>query len=725
MSNQLTWGPWESYNATTPYIHWWKQVSRPYGQSKSQYEPSGRLELISKTPVYEYSSDNDALGTPLVVVPEAPIPNFARNPGFENVLGDWLPDEVDLPEVALDTVIVGVIDTGIPLGHSRWRHPDGSSRVLASWQQAAPWSEEMQSTPPFGRAFLKGEIEERLNDHSGGKLDGLLDEEAFNRETGVVDIINPIGSREAAQRHSHGAHVLDAAAGIDPGGDDEFRDRVAIITVNLPGSAVFGESGTYLDGLMMYATGWISQMADAIWRKARRKQDPDWSPESAPQEKTGFPTVINISFGKQAGSKTSLDPFGATLQWYLDHRKDNNRRVTDIVMPVGNDNLARCFALTTIENNGADQLTLRVQPEDQSASFVEVWTELCAIPEDTGSVSQSAMQLCVSPPGGEVDDFSMPGEPGQVRYLKRNHEFGAEEPSAAIYYDAVSGVTENTCRERHLLCIAPSLRQGGRGEEAPSGAWKLLLKNRTARGLKTFSSVQTDQAILSGRTTARRAYFDDEYYQRVDGSGRPIGSYEANSPLGTWPKNTDLEAVLLGAKVRRHGTMNSTVASRTITCVAGHRASDGTPALYSSTGRGRWDGADDGGGDEYLVKNDKLRRGPTASLPTDDGPAHFGTLAAGAANGSVVAMQGTSFASAQAARIIAQTLLVKPDTADSGNKRLYFIAKSDENNPVSASPGPSDIDVRGGGRARSRSDAKVARTDRIGELPRGEIPSVS
>ena len=715
MSKQLTWGPWRPYSGSTPYLHWWGKASRPFGRSHAAGAKKGRIVLYPSMDVPRKSPEEK----PYTVVPESPIPEFARNYNFVKGFQDWMPDPEDLPEVDLETVIVGVIDTGIPLGHNRWRRPDGSTRVLAAWQQIAERDPKAPYKTPFGREFLKPEIDALLEEHSIGGLTGALDEDAFNRATGVVDFANPVGSREAARRYSHGAHVLDAAAGADPSGKDEFRDKVAILAVNLPGSAVFGESGAYLDGLIMYAAGWICQLADAIWLKNRRAKDPDWTFETDPDERIGFPTVLNISFGKQAGSKTSMDPFGKALQWYMDHRKSRRRRVLDVVMPVGNDNLSRCYAVTRTAAGREDTISLRVSPEDQSASFVEVWSELCtefcAQDCDSAGCRNAILHLRVTPPGGKADNGKVTAKTGQVRYLKRNHTDETEEPAAAIYYDAVPGDTSNTCRIRHVLCIAPTLRQGGPGVEAPAGEWVLALENLTDRKVKAFWSVQTDQAILPGRTTARRAYFDDPKYERFDETGRVVGSYETGRKKKDRPKNLDLKAVHRGAKVRRHGTMNSTVASRNITCVAGYQASDGSPAPYSSTGRGRWDGYDDGAGPEIPERDSNLRRGPTASLPTDDGPAHFGTLAAGAANGSVVAMQGTSFASAQASRIVAQTLLKYPETAQTGNKRLFDIARADENDPTAPSPDMIDIDVGGGGRAKSRSTPRVSRTDRVSD----------
>lgn len=227
-----------------------------------------------------------------------------------------------------------MIDTGVPLSHDRWRRSDGSTRILAAWQQMA---RDGDASTPFGRVFLKCELDALLEENIGGDLAGDLDEDAFNRATGVVDFAHPIGSREAAGRYSHGAHVLDAAAGVEPSGESEFREKTMIIAVNLPGSAVFGESGAYLDGLMLHAVRWVCEMADAIWLKTKRKTEPHWTFEDNRHQRSGFPIAINLSFGKQARPKTALDSFGEALKVLLDSREAERKRRTDIVMPAGND----------------------------------------------------------------------------------------------------------------------------------------------------------------------------------------------------------------------------------------------------------------------------------------------------------------------------------------------------------------------------------------------------
>ncbi|MEM9148090.1 MAG: S8 family serine peptidase, partial [Pseudomonadota bacterium] len=414
---------WTPFDDPSPYVDWWRRsVTDPSPKSPLEgglvtQRAATRLSAPSKASSEE-DEDQTAARLPCLDN-DVPIARDSRNKGFEAFLtggGDWRPDPGNLPTIPDDTIIVGVIDTGIALGHNRFREMDGSSRILAAWQQTAIWDSPLgreQPFLPFGREIYQAEIDELLRTHSGGTLGGWLDEDSFNRTTGVLDMARPLGHREVAGRYAHGTHVLDAAAGADPDDPEEadFRRRVKIIAVNLPGSITFGESGTFLDCFMIYAIQRISDVADAIWDKNH--------PDAPPEARRGYPVVINLSFGKQAGSKTTLDVFPAALKAFHQRRRDENRMPVQFVMPVGNDNLARCNAFLTPRREGEvdhiEALNWRVQPEDQSANYVEIWSECFSHPSAfSKGEAPVPLELAVVPPGQTEPSFAA-GRNGQVR----------------------------------------------------------------------------------------------------------------------------------------------------------------------------------------------------------------------------------------------------------------------------------------------------------------------
>lgn len=703
------WTDWQPYTGASPYVHWWEKTGR-----RALAKPKSRRERDFDLVAQFSSVTLDALASPLIqellrnntepsaeeyarssadrgLEPDATyVPQFALNAGFQESLmtrqGNWIPDSDALPDIDNDTIIVGVIDTGIALGHNRFRMPDGSSRILAAWQQNDVWNKEGQAYLPFGRELYKHQIDTLLDEHSGGSKTGPLDEDALNRATGVLDMQRPLGHREVAGRFAHGTHVLDLAAGHDPSdADADFLRRVKIIAINLPGSITFGESGTFLDNFMTYAVQRVADLADAIWMKN--------NPGSTGP---GYPVVMNISFGKQAGAKSTLDHFPRALRDFHDTRASKGLSPVDFVMPAGNDNLDRCNALLKFGTDSAQVLPWRILPEDQSSNYVEIWSEpfTNAQAYADGKVPVPLL-VSLTPPGKQEQDPRQ-AKPGHVTDLG---------DYAAVYCDLIRDAdTPDVCKFRYVLCIAPTLRQDRRQDTAPAGAWTIKLATPNGE-IRAVMSVQTDQAILPGRAIGLRSYFDDPVYVTHDEAGRLVESYAYPAADGKWPKNTDWDPEN-PSLVRRHGTMNASAAHDYVTCVGGYRVTDGKPMAYSATGRGRKSGGDDGIGVKTDFADGGRRGAPTVLLPTDDGPAHFGVLAAGAANGSVVAMQGTSFAAPQAVRRIVDAHLSGTAAGRSGKWILNDLAKDFEDNDrlLRQTPEqphyPAEVDAENAGRGR-------------------------
>ena len=760
----LQWSKWRSLGTASPYLDWWDATKRePFATDNADETASGRLVLQAARstiePKQSVLADSPERFRPLD--DQVPIPDFAKNKDFEKHIeqtGDWLPAYDDLPGgtdadgnpiLADDTIIVGVIDTGIPLGHNRFRNRDGTTRILAAWQQLAAWSEPdglSQAYLPFGREVYQDDIDSMLaecstsdgsdsrNHGNRQNLTGSLDEDRFNVVTGVLDMKHALGHREAAGRYSHGAHVLDAAAGADPEQASEFARRVKIIAVNIPSSNIFGESGTFLDQFMIYAVQRITDLSDAIWHK----NHPEPLRNEDQNRRRGYKVVINISFGKQAGARaasfpwhwpyplqkprdgslvdtwgktaqnSAINPFPDALRRFRKYRENNNLAPVYFVMPVGNDNLLRCNAFLEPDPDETKQLNWRVLPEDQSSNYVEIW----ATPKPStigypNGLDAIPLEIAVLPPGSDEASFISCVGQKNVTYVRKLGDY------AAMYFQALPSGKGRSRTFRYVVCVAPTQLQTGEGATAPAGMWRIRVRNTGDETIQCVLSVQTDQKILPARSIYKRSYFDDIAYQVYDDDGLLVESY---SYPAEEPVNLDLAAK---TPVRRHGTMNASAAHNYVSRVGGYRVSDGKPAPYSATGRGRTSGEDDG---TQLGSIDWEGRSgaPTASFPTDDGPAHFGVLSAGASNGSVVAMRGTSFASAQATRRVVQSLLTDPDDDVSEEERLLEIARKaeDRNSEAPNREIPPELlgkigtENAGAGRIESPLSPRVSRTGR-------------
>ncbi|MEP3331371.1 hypothetical protein [Sedimentitalea sp.] len=691
-------GEWRPY--VTPglklsaYAHWWLEHNEP---AEMAGRGGGGMRLLASTAAIlgiEWDADkikNDNTMVPLSLrdpetrkftirkFPILPIGlQDSLNPDKQTTFGnpeDWLPDSERLPQAKGIEAIVGIIDIDIPLAHRCLRNREGGSRVLASWQMEHVF--EQKGYLPYGREIYRDQIDELLKKHSGGRLLGRSDEDAFNRELGLVDMKAPFGPRGLAGRFAHGSHVIDLAAGCNPETEPEFSEKVGIISVTLPGRWLFGDSGEFLELFMVVALQRIADLSDAFWRRNH--------PEAKPGAKSGYPTVVNLSFGRQAGAKSDqIDQLPKFLACLQKERRDEKKSQFQVVMPAGNDNQSRVNAEYHIAPGQQCVVGWRLQPGDQSDNYVEIWARNAkkTVPE---------LAIAIAAPSGEADPTI--GEPGtafDVRSGVRVYRLHGEDIAARG-------------RLSYLVCTCPTESQRRPYDVVPSGLWRIVLRNCGKTHCRVRLSIQTDQSVLPAGGLGRRSYFDDSTYVRFDECGRePDGSRFDGK---TWVVSDNRWGTT------RHGTLNASVAHKKVSTVGGYRLSDGAPAPYSSTGVGlRGKGS---------AEVEYPRRAPTASLPSEDGIAHPGLLAAGASDGVRVPVSGTSFASALATRRVAQGFLATLSSGDGSQKPktsssyLYPSATRDERKARFGPPYTvlenALIDRLGGGRIRHPKPGPVPR----------------
>jgi Subtilase family len=637
----LQWTQWQPLpsDAKPPYIDWWITCPPPEfraepGPGSSKQHGFSYLTLQPSVGI----TDNPAPGAAIITkldddfgsfkIGQGPLPAKAHNDKFNDYFlkSGWQVEPEKLPRVRLDTVIVGVIDSGIALGNTRFRNSDGSTRFLAAWQQDADYNG--QEYLPFGNELYQADIDDLITKHSIGGQDGYLAEDDFNREAGLIDMLDPLRSRELAGRTAHGTFVADLAAGDDP---DDADPRIKIIAVNLPNRATINNSGIFLDYFTIYAVKRIADLADQIW-------DENASAAQEKAEVRGFPIVINLSFGKNAGGKDGGDYFVDALRKLNKARKHAKRHPVYVVLPVGNHNLEQGNACFRLSAGKADEIGFRVLPDDQSSNYLEIWSDRLPNPKRKSAAGVDyPFEIAVRPPGmarlrtsaGSHKMFMSlcnPAAPGDIARLYCGVKMEPDGLSYRIWY---------------ILCSAPTIQHGEPGRASPAGVWSIAVRNRRRRGdaIRIFLSAQTDQSIHPQAATGLLPRLERPGYERYLPDGRSRDSYL----YPYHPQQPDQETSKV---LRRHGSINATAMSKDgVIAVAGHRLSDGRPAIYSATGAHA---------DNPPVSPG--RSDPTVSFVTDDGYAHFGILAAGAANGSVVAMRGTSFAAAQATRRLSMRL---------------------------------------------------------------------
>lgn len=676
-----------------PYVHWSTlgpgedDIGAPRRDDGCSANPSSLvLQGFRKDREIEkpWFQDFEGLQDPL------PLPVHASSSAAEAY--HELPEDSRLPELDRKPVIIGVIDIGMPLGHWRTRLETGRSRILAAWQMLGEFN-ETGSDVPFGRELLRDEIDHLLKSHSGGAQDGELDQEAFNRATDGVTMIHPGGQGDLEHQASHGAHVLDWAAGDDPFepkpvGDPKsgkaaltFRDDTRIIAVNAPSATTFGAGGTYLEQFLFHAIARIVMLSDAIWKK---------NFAHTPGELDGFKVVINLAFGRQAAAEQSFDRFRKALKTLTDQRKKDWERV-DFIMPVGNDNQAQSNAFLEPEPELSQSLDWHIPPQDQSSNFVEIWSDdlESGTPPVTANLCSPYGSAEMQPLREErnihfYSDLMLGGHILARVYAER---VLADEDGRR--HDSPASTLGETMRYRlsYIFCIAPTYRptpavyRGSLGTSDPptykpdgvAGQWKLSVHNASAKKRRARVLVQTDQQLTPNRTINQRSFFEHPEYRHYDSMGRVLDSYSFPPDETNGVVNQDIAT---DTPIRRHGTMLGMAAHGSAARIGGFRAADGRPAFYSATGRGRDSGADIDSNLNFESFDD-VKRAPTASFPTEDSPALFGILGAGSSDGSVAALRGTSFATPQATRTVVSDILIRAG-GKSAQKRLYELAQAIE-----------------------------------------------
>lgn len=616
--------PWPA-DDVSPYVHWWETI--------------GNSGTLSREDIIHWHDDPPAAGggemqhnlRPYFGKGKAhvPIPSAVANPDglFP---GKLVPDNIAelVPPVPREAVFTVVVDEAIALGHPRFRNADGKTRIIAAWQQGATFDETQKDYMPFGHELYARDINALLRKYSVcNDLGRPYDETVFNRAARLDEPGQPHGVRALSRRHGHGTAVLDLAAGFDAAClSSAVLDLRPIIAVTLPSRKTIGMAGTFLEFYAIYAINRIVALTDAIWRAQHGTQG-------------GFPIVVNLSYGQQAGPKDGKSPLETEIRRLKKKRPENAPLL--FTMPAGNDNLMRCHARRDMHKKDPDFCeSWRVQPEDHTSNFIEIWTK--PIPE---KLKIHPLKIRVRSPLNEA-----------ARQWRLAHgEFVEIAAGARIYCQRLERGDDKTreFRFRYVICVPPTAddaRLVQIGRKAVAGLWDIHVTTTRKLG-HVYMNVQVDQSAEPGGALSRRSYLDNKGYKKYlcDGRLRDTFRYPLHDPddatssnLERWPD----------CHVQRKGTINAIAVSSDVICVGSFRGSDGCPSSFSGTSY--W-------GPHAPAKGKNVL---DVAFPSDDSASHRGVLAAGTAAGSVARFRGTSFSTALATRYLVDRMCEMPAGTD-------------------------------------------------------------
>jgi hypothetical protein len=494
-----------------------------------------------------------------------------------------------VPPASLRGPVLGLIDGGLAVANSAFLGPQGRTRVKHFWRQDAyqngnwPGNEPRRREPldparagPTPRDMgygheLSGEAIDKAMDFY--TRHGQVDEDALYRHLQLWDLSKPV---------NHGTHVAGQACGagslLHP--HDDMASRCDIVAVKLDWSNVLDTSGGAMN---------VSVLDGLMYILARCAPDAQ--------------VVVNISWGTLAGPHDGSSILEAAMDQLIELHAGRLR----IAVPAGNAYQSRTHANDELHHR-PQHLHWRVQPDDRTQSFLEIW-----LPEGADGVS-----ICVTPPGGQG---ALPerdiGESG----LWRGDD---GQPLCGLIFPRRSALgRRGTCA---LLALAPTHSHDADQATAPFGVWQVTLTNAGNKPVVWDAYIERDDVALGVSTGARQSYLEDARY---DDSGN-IGAF-VDDPANPTP-------------IRRSGTFNSLSTGMRTVAAGGtrrHASPSGHFALYSP----RRPDPDAGRPQRPYVK-----KVPDTLHPSDNSPALWGLLGTGSLSGSVVRLAGTSSSSPQLAR---------------------------------------------------------------------------
>ena len=523
-------------------------------------------------------------------------------------------------------VVMGVMDDALPFVHERFRHANDEPRVEYVWKQGAP-----------GAVVTRADINAAIaaNTHAG-----LLDEDAVYRS--YEDPAAP-GHKALWRRGAHGAHIMDLACGRDP----SHETTPPIVGVQFPADAIRDTSGLWLTPHVLAGLVFILDAADRL---------------ATAQGSSPLPVVVNVSYGKFADSHDGL----SVLESAMDALIAARRKVApfSVVLPSGNSFLARCHAKLTLEPGGNRVLRWRVQPDDRTPSFLEIWPG----PVASGGAAP-ALRVTLTPPDGSAAKTVTRGQEA--------HWGTAPQLVASAEYRTPAAPGPH--RDMVLLTIAPTTTLSPTDRTAPAGTWTVEIENEAKGKVEIDAWIQRDDTPYGWPITGRQSRFDDPVYERF----HPAGTYDRATAAGIeiWRDNA--------SDVKRAGSLNAIASGALPVVIAAFRENDKTVSAYSSGGP--------------TAPDTVPVRSPDAAAVGDDSPVCDGVLAAGTRSGAAVAMRGTSIAAPQIAQWLARQMekgLAADRAAVQG-----LAAGLDPSTP------PAPPERIGAGRVDVRPPARVRRRD--------------
>ena len=515
-------------------------------------------------------------------------------------------------------VIIAIIDDAVGIANRRFRKAEKETRV-AHFLDLGP--------PCAGPCDPEPEDELLARSWTGEQINTLLDRYPDDDER-VYRALGLIGRRDGRQplraAASHGTHMLDTAAGYDSETTDEAEraalDSRTIIAVQLPPQCPEDRSDSWLPQSLKRALDWILVKADELSAELT----------GGIGEPPRLPLIVNCSFGSMAGPRDGQSDLERRITQFVETYRgaDGPEKLCTVVLSAGNFLPTRTAACISPPGTPEGKpLCWRIQPDDKTPSFVEIWGPETDVPEQQLSVT-------LKPPG------DAPTSPRSC--LDKLVDWKIGKVVYARLYHQILPRPEGKWRECVTIAARPTADDGNNEPVAPFGAWEIEVdagklpkpKNMTQY---IYLRVHRDDPGMYAHGKGRQSYFDDPLYERFD----PRTGATASDERRDAGRRRSGKPVSL---VTMQGTLSAYGYAKGVLVVGGYRRSDGNPVAYSSSGAAG------------IRRRGSSLEGPDIAAVTEESPALWGILGTGTYSGSVEFLNGTSVAAPLAVRALADEI---------------------------------------------------------------------
>ena len=301
-------------------------------------------------------------------------------------------------------VVVGVVDWGLDVDHPNFKHPDGSTRLIALWDQRSPRRPLSEAPQPYGYGIV----------HTRRHLDRALRS---------PDPFLALGYHPAdAERDggAHGTHVMDVAAGNGARGPTGVAPEADLVFVHLADRD----------------TGGLANLGDSV----RLLEAVDFIARTAGAR----PWVINLSIGRHGGPHDGTTLTELALDELLSAAPGRF-----VAQSGGNYHQARTHATGVVGPGQSMVLRFVTDPSDRTPNELEVWyggaDELAVRIDPPGTRGAPTVLL-----GGSADVVVAGRIAGRIYHRAQDPNNGDHHIDAFLYPWAPSGEWRVTLEGRRV-----------------------------------------------------------------------------------------------------------------------------------------------------------------------------------------------------------------------------------------------------------------------------------